>query len=104
MTDRQIENRIRKLAAIEAQAKALTAQADAIKAEIKAEIETRPGCESRFEYRAHGVKVSYTQYEQMVFDSRAFCSDASRKAQYEAFKKPVKKRPFTYGLYEEVRA
>lgn len=38
MTERQIENRIKKLQAIEAQQKVLEEQAETLKAEIKAEI------------------------------------------------------------------
>lgn len=101
MTDRQIENRIRKMAAIEAQAKALTAQADAIKAEIKAAISTRPGCESRFQYDAHGVKIFWNTQEKRVFDSRAFCADETRKALYESYKKTVTERPFKWSLTEQ---
>ena len=40
MTDRMIDNRVRKIREIEAQVKALEADADAIKAELKAEMET----------------------------------------------------------------
>lgn len=41
MTERQIENRIKKLQAIEAQQKELEAQAEALKAEIKADLEEK---------------------------------------------------------------
>ena len=41
MTERQIENRIKKLQAIEEQQKVLSAEADALKAEIKADLEAK---------------------------------------------------------------
>ena len=41
MTERQIENRIKKLQAIEAQQKELEQQAEALKAEIKADLEEK---------------------------------------------------------------
>ena len=41
MTERMIENRIKKLQAIEAQHKELEAQADAIRAELKADLEEK---------------------------------------------------------------
>lgn len=41
MTNKQIENRVRKLQELEAQQAALTAQADAIRSEIKAELDDR---------------------------------------------------------------
>lgn len=39
MTERMVENRVRKLQELEAQQKALEAEAEAIKAELKAELE-----------------------------------------------------------------
>lgn len=41
MTERQIENRIKKLQAIEAQQKVLEEQAETLKAEIKADMESK---------------------------------------------------------------
>lgn len=41
MTERQIENRIKKLQAIESQQKELEQQAEALKAEIKADLEEK---------------------------------------------------------------
>ena len=41
MTERQIENRIKKLQAIEDQRKALEEQAEAIKAELQADLESK---------------------------------------------------------------
>lgn len=41
MTERQIENRIKKLQAIEAQQKALEKEAEALKTEIKADLEAK---------------------------------------------------------------
>lgn len=40
MTERMVENRVRKLQELEAQQKALEAEAEAIKAELKAELES----------------------------------------------------------------
>lgn len=41
MTEKMIENRVKKLQAIEAQQKEFEAQADAIRAELKADLETK---------------------------------------------------------------
>ena len=41
MTEKMIENQVKKLQAIEAQQKALEAQADAIRAELKADLEQK---------------------------------------------------------------
>ena len=41
MTEKMIENRVKKLRAIEAQQKELEAQADAIRAELKADLEEK---------------------------------------------------------------
>lgn len=41
MTNRQMDNRVKKLQEIEAQQKALEAQAEAIRAELKAELEAQ---------------------------------------------------------------
>lgn len=104
MTGRQIENRIRKIAALEAQEKALHAQVDAIKAEIKAAISAREDFGPEYKYDAHGVKIFWSEQEKHVFDSRAFCADEARKALYESFKKTVKERPFRWDIAKEARA
>ena len=41
MTNKQLDNRVKKLRSIEAQIKELEAQADAIRAEIKADLESK---------------------------------------------------------------
>lgn len=104
MTDRQMENRVKKIKALEAQADALNAQADALKAEIKADLASRPTFGSRYEYNKHGVTVSWSEYTRKVFDSKAFCDKPSQRALYEAYKKDVKQRPFKCDYKAEARA
>lgn len=84
MTNRMIDNRCKKLADLEAQIKALTAAADAIKAEIKADMEA----DSLDEIDTGKYKVRYKLVESMRLDSKALKKDL----------------PDVYSLYSRVTA
>lgn len=71
MTNRQIDNRCKKLADLEAQIKALTAAADAIKAEIKADMDA----DALEEIDTGKYKVRYKLVESMRLDSKALKKD-----------------------------
>lgn len=71
MTNRMIDNRCKKLADIENQIKALTAAADAIKAEIKADMEA----DSLEEIDTGKFKIRYKLVESMRLDSKALKAD-----------------------------
>lgn len=81
-TNRQIDNRCKKLMEIENQIKALTAAADAIKAEIKADMEA----DSLEEIDTGKFKVRYKLVESMRLDSKALKKDL----------------PDVYGMYSRV--
>lgn len=83
-TNRQIDNRCRKLADIEAQIKALQAAADEIKNEIKKDMEA----DSLEEIDTGKFKVRYKVVESMRLDSRALKNDL----------------PDVYALYSRVSA
>lgn len=84
MTNRMIDNRCKKLADIENQIKALTDAADAIKAEIKADMEA----DSLEEIDTGKFKVRYKLVESMRLDSKALKKDL----------------PDVYALYSKVSA
>lgn len=84
MTNRQIDNRCKKLADLEAQIKALTAAADAIKAEIKADMDA----DALEEIDTGKFKVRYKVVESMRLDSRALKNDL----------------PDVYSMYSRVSA
>lgn len=91
MTDRMIENRIRKLQGIEEQIKALEEQAEAVRAELKSDMEERGAEEIT---TAHGLIVRWKEVVSSRFDSNAF-----KKAHadlYTAFMKRTASRRFTY--------
>lgn len=71
MSNRMIDNRCRKLADIEAQIKALQAQADAIKAEIKADMDA----DSLEEIDTGKFKVRYKLVESVRLDNKALKAD-----------------------------
>lgn len=71
MTNRQIDNRCKKLADIEAQIKALQAQADAIKNEIKADMDA----DSLEEIDTGKFKVRYKLVESVRLDNKALKKD-----------------------------
>lgn len=103
LTDKQLENRIRKLYALDMEARVIKAQADAIKAEVKAAIKERYG-DADYEHRENGVKIIWKSHPESIFDSKAFCADPDRAELYEKYKRTITKRPFLYDLYVEVRA
>ena len=82
MTNRQIDNRCKKLADIENQIKALTAAADAIKSEIKADMEA----DSLEEIDTGKYKVRYKLVESVRLDNKALKADL----------------PDVYSLYSKV--
>lgn len=82
MTNRMIDNRCKKLMEIEEQIKALTAAADAIKAEIKADMDA----DALEEIDTGKFKVRYKLVESMRLDSKALKKDL----------------PDVYSLYSKV--
>ena len=71
MTERMIENRIKKLRAIEAQQKELEAQAEAIKAELKADLEEK-GVE---ELKTANFVLRWKEIVSSRIDSKSFKAD-----------------------------
>ena len=84
MTKRMINNRCKKLADLEAQIKALQAQADEIKNEIKADMEA----DSLEEIDTGKFKVRYKLVESVRLDNKALKADL----------------PDVYALYSRVSA
>lgn len=72
MTDRQIENRIRKLQELEAQAAEIEKQAEAIRAELKSDLEEKQTEEIT---TAHGWIIRWKSFITNRFDSKAFKKD-----------------------------
>lgn len=91
MTDRMIENRLRKLQGIEEQIKALEEQADAVRAELKADLEAK-GTEEVT--TVHGMIVRWKEVVSSRFDSTAF--KKAHEDLYTAFTKRTASRRFTY--------
>ena len=88
LTDRQINNRLAKMADLDAQIKALEAQRDALKAEI---IESMTG-DTR---ETAAYKVSYKEVTTNRFDSKAFKADFPET--YKQYQKQQTCRRFTYA-------
>lgn len=91
MTDRQIENRIRKLQEIESQIKALEEQAEAVRSELKADMEEKGSEEIT---TVHGLIVRWKEVVSSRFDSGAF--KKAHEDLYTAFMKRTASRRFTY--------
>lgn len=92
MTDRMIENRLRKLQALEAQIAEIEKEAEAVRAELKADLEAKGQEEIT---TAHGLIVRWKTIISSRFDSAAF-----RKAHgdlYKAFQIPSESHRFTYS-------
>lgn len=90
MTDRQMKNRLEKLAALDEQARALKAEAEAIRAEIVADLgdaETRTS--ARF-------IVRYQTITSNTFDTSRFKKEHARL--YDEYTTPKTTRRFTYKL------
>ena len=92
MTDRQIENRIRKLQEIESQIKALEEQAEVVRSELKADMEEKGSEEIT---TAHGLIVRWKSFITSRFDSSAF--KKAHEDLYTAFTKRTASRRFTYS-------
>ena len=89
MGERAIENRIRKLKEIEAQQKALEAQADALRAEIKADMESK-GVD---ELKTSNFIVRWKEIISNRFDSKAF--QAEHEALYKKYLRQSESKRFT---------
>lgn len=90
MTNKQIDNRAKKLEALEAQIKELEAQAEAVKDEIKTELEARSLEELKTE---SGRVIRWKMIISSRFDTKAF--KAMHPAMYDAFTKESASRRFT---------
>ncbi|WP_077613005.1 hypothetical protein [Clostridium sp. Marseille-P2415] len=89
MGERAIENRVKKLKAIEAQQKALEQEADKLKEEIKKKMEAR-GAE---ELKAGSFLVRWKSVIGSRFDSKAFQKE--HKALYSQYLKQTEGKRFT---------
>ena len=89
LTNKQIDNRAKKLEALELQIKALEAQADALKDEIKTELTSR----SLEELQTECFTIRYKFIESARFDTKAF--KAEYPAMYNAFTKTAGSYRFT---------
>ena len=87
LTTRQINNRLDKIADIDAQIKALEAQRDTLKKEI-----TDAMTSDTLETGAY--KVTYKEITTNRFDSKSFKADHAKL--YAAYTKPSTSRRFTY--------
>lgn len=89
MTDRMLQNRITKLKELEAQQKALEEQAEKIKAEIKAEMESRQA----EELQAGTYIIRWKAIVSSKFDTKAFSAEHSKL--YQQYLKAAESRRFT---------
>ena len=89
MTNKQIDNRIEKLEALEAQIKALEKQADAVKDELKAEL----GDSEHLETAKHRVNWARVLTERL--DSKAL--KAEHPKMYSQYVKTTESRRFSYS-------
>ena len=93
MTDRMIENRVRKLQELEAQAAEIEKQAEAVRAELKADLEAK-GAEEIV--TANGTAVRFKRIESQRFDASKF--RAEYESLYPDFCKTVVSFRFSYGM------
>ena len=91
MTDRMIENRIKKLMDIEAQIAELEKAANAVKDEIKADMEER-GTDSLVTEK--GAKVYWKEVSTSRFDTTTFKKEHADM--YKVYTKETKSRPFKF--------
>jgi len=89
MGSRALENRIKRLKAIEARQKELEQQAEAIKAEIKKEMEAQ----GTDELHTGNFIIRWKSIISNKFDSKRFQAD--HKALYDQYLKPAESRRFT---------
>ncbi len=90
LTNKQIDNRAKKLEELEASIKALEEQAEAVKAEIKTELEARSLEELKTE---SGRVIRWKTIISKRFDTKAF--KLAHPAMYEAFETSSASRRFT---------
>lgn len=88
MTDRQIDNRIKKLAELEKEAKRIKQEAEAIKAELIAIMPAEVLTTSHY-------KLNYTSYSQKRIDTTALKKKLPEIA--EQFTKLTQSHKFTYS-------
>ena len=88
MTEKMIDNRIRKSDALDAQIKALEAEKKALEQEVKDYM----GDTEEVITKTYIVK--WTKYSSNKFDSKAFQKD--RPKVYEKYLKPIESRRFSY--------
>ena len=89
MGERALENRIRRLKELEEEQKRLSEQAEKIKAEIKADMQTK----GQEEIHAGKFIVRLKEVVTNRFDSKLFAKE--HKALYEAYTKPQSSMRFT---------
>ena len=93
MTERMIENRVKKLQAIEAQMKELEEQAEALKAEIKAEIKADLEAKGVDELQTKNFIIRWKEIISSRLDSKAL--KAALPEIYNQYCKPSASRRFT---------
>ncbi|WP_434309230.1 hypothetical protein [Hominifimenecus sp. rT4P-3] len=89
MGERALENRVKKLKEIEAQVKALEEQAEALKAEIKQDMEQK----GQEEIKAGSFVVRWKTIISSKFDSKTF--KAEHEALYNQYARQISGRRFT---------
>jgi predicted phage-related endonuclease len=89
MTNRMMDNRIKKLQAIEEQQKELEAQAEAIKAELKAELEAN----NEDEHNTGSFIIRWKEIISSRLDGKAL--KAAMPELYNQYSKPTTSRRFT---------
>lgn len=90
LTSKQIDNRVKKLETIEAEIKALEDQADAVKAELKAELEAQNAEELK---TLSGMIIRWKTVISNRFDSKAF--KVAEPALYAAYTRETASKRFT---------
>lgn len=88
MTEKMIDNRIRKISTLDAQIKALEAEKKALEQEVKDYMGEKE------ELKTKTYIVKWTKYTSDRFDSKAFQQD--RPKVYEKYLKPSESRRFSY--------
>ena len=89
MTERMLQNRVRKLKALEEQQKELESQIEALKAEIKADMEEK-GLEQQ---KAGDFLIRWTTVLSSRFDSKAFQKE--HESLYSQYLKQTASRRFS---------
>ncbi len=89
MTERMLQNRVKKLKALEAQQKELESQIEALKGEIKADMEEK-GLEQQ---KAGDFLIRWTTVLSSRFDSKAF--QREHESLYDQYLKQTASRRFS---------